>query len=380
MRQAYIVDGIRTPFGRRNGGLSRIRPDDLAATTLSHLMNRTQVDPALVEDVRLGCVTQVGEQGYNIGRVAPLIAGFPVEVPGVSINRMCASSLEAVNQAAQAIRADVHDMVIAAGVESMSRVAMGSDGSTFSNGLLNRFNIVPQGLSAEMIAENWQLSREALDQFALESHRRALKAQESGFFAEEIMPVSTQDADGHPLTITVDEGPRADTSLEKMAGLRPVFKPDGCVTAANSSQITDGSAALLLASEEAINQHHLTPRARIVAMTVVGVDPVIMLTGPIPATAKVLSKAGLAFDDIDVFEVNEAFASVVLAWGEEYHPDWQRVNPHGGAIALGHPLGASGARLTLTAIHELERLKGRYALIAMCIGWGMAVATILERV
>lgn len=380
MRQAYIVDGIRTPFGRRNGGLSRIRPDDLAAATLSDLISRTHVDPASIEDVRLGCVTQVGEQGYNIGRLAPLIAGFPVEVPGVSINRMCASSLEAVNQAAQAIRADVHDLVIAAGVECMSRVAMGSDGATFSDGLLSRFNIVPQGLSAEMIAEKWNLSRDVLDQFSLESHRRALKAQESGFFADEIIPVSTQDAEGRPVTITLDEGPRANTTLEKMAGLYPVFKPDGCVTAANSSQITDGSAALLLASEEAIHQHHLTPRARIVAMTVVGVDPVIMLTGPIPATAKVLSKAGLAFDDIDVFEINEAFASVVLAWGEEYHPDWQRVNPHGGAIALGHPLGASGARLTLTAIHELERQKGRYALIAMCIGWGMAVATILERV
>lgn len=380
MREAYIVDGLRTPFGRRNGGLSRIRPDDLAAATLSGLVDKTGVDAGAVEDIRLGCVTQVGEQGFNIGRVAPLIAGFPVEVPGVSINRMCASSLEAVNQAAQAVRADVHDLVIAAGVESMSRVTMGSDGSTFSDGLLNRFNIVPQGMSAEMIAEQWNLSRESLDEFSLESHRRGLEAQQSGYFAEEIMPVATVDAEGRPVIIERDEGPRADTTLEKMLSLRPVFKPDGRVTAANSSQITDGAVALLVASEEGLKAHNLTPRARIAAMAVVGVDPVIMLTGPIPATAKVLAKAGLSFADIDVFEINEAFASVVLAWGAEYQPDWQRVNPHGGAIALGHPLGASGGRLALTALHELERRQGRYALIAMCIGWGMAVATIIERV
>ena len=380
MRHAYIVDGIRTPFGRRNGGLARVRPDDLAAAALNGLVNKTGIAPELVEDIRLGCVTEVGEQGFNIGRVAPLIAGFPVEVPGVSINRMCASSLEAVNQAAQAIRADMHDLVIAAGVESMSRVPMGSDGSTFSDGLLQRFNIVPQGLSAELVAGKWNLSRERLDQFSLESHRRALHAQEAGYLAEEIMPVETVDAEGAPVSVSRDEGPRADTTLEKMGSLRPVFKTDGRVTAANSSQITDGAAALLLASEDALKTHHLTPRARIAAMAVVGVDPVIMLTGPIPATAKVLDKAGLKFTDIDVFEVNEAFASVVLAWGEEYHPDWSRVNPNGGAIALGHPLGASGGRLTLTALHELERRHGRYALIVMCIGWGMAVATIIERV
>lgn len=379
MHEAYIVDGLRTPFTRRNGGLSRMRPDDLAAYTLRGLVEKAGIDPHIVEDIRLGCVTQVGEQGFNIGRVAPLIAGFPVEVPGVSINRMCASSLEAINQAAQAIRADVHDVVIAAGVESMSRVAMGSDGSTFSDGLLSRYNIVPQGMSAEMIAERWSLSREAQDEFSLESHRRALDGQQSGYFAGEILPVETVDADGNPVIVRHDEGPRADTTLEKMAGLRPVFKADGRVTAANSSQITDGSAALLLASEKALTTYGLKPRARIVAMSVVGVDPVIMLTGPIPATARVLEKAQLRFEDMDVVEINEAFASVVLAWGEEYHPDWSRVNPHGGAIALGHPLGASGARLTLTALHELERMQGRYALITMCIGWGMAVATIIER-
>ncbi len=380
MPEAFIVDGLRSPFGRRGGGLSRIRPDDLAARTLKALTEKSGVNPAEVEDVRLGCVTQVAEQGFNIGRLAPLIAGFPVEVPGVTINRMCASSLEAVNQAAQAIRADVHDLVIAAGVESMSRVPMGSDGSTFSDGLLGQYNIVPQGVSAEMIAERWHLSRQALDGFSYESHQRALRAVEKGYFAEEIVPVDTVDAEGQPVTIARDEGPRADTSLEKMATLRTVFKPDGVVTAANSSQITDGSAALLLASERGLNRLNLKPRARIVAMSVVGVDPVIMLTGPIPATAKVLEKAGLRFEDMDVIEINEAFASVVLAWGEEYHPDWSRVNPNGGAISMGHPLGASGGRLVLTALHELERRQGRYALITMCIGWGMAVATIIERV
>lgn len=380
MRDAYIVDGVRTAFGRRNGGLSQVRPDDLAAQTLKGLVGKTGVDVGSVEDVRLGCVTQVGEQGFNIGRLAPLIAGFPVEVPGVAINRMCASSLEAVNQAAQAIRADVHDLVIAAGVESMSRVPMGSDGSTFSNDLLRQYNIIPQGLSAEMIAEKWNLSREALDAFSFESHRRALSGIASGYFAEEILPVESHDANGGVLTITQDEGPRADTTLDKMHSLRPVFKPDGRITAANSSQITDGSAALLLASEDALGRHGLKPRARIVAMSVVGVDPVIMLTGPIPATHKVLEKAHLSFHDIDVIEINEAFASVVLAWGEEFHPDWDRVNPHGGAIALGHPLGASGGRLVLTALHHLEQTGGRYGLITMCIGWGMAVATIIERV
>lgn len=379
MREAYIVDGVRTAFGRRNGGLSRVRPDDLAARTLKALVSKTQIDPRDVEDVRLGCVTQVGEQGFNIGRLAPLIAGFPVEVPGVSVNRMCASSLETLNQAAQSIRADVHDLVIAAGVESMSRVPMGSDGSTFSDELLRRYNIIPQGLSAEMIAERWNLSRDSLDALSFESHQRALRAQELGYFTDEIVPIDTVDADGQTVQIRRDEGPRSDTTREKMGSLRPVFKPDGRVTAANSSQITDGSAALLLSSENGLQRHHLTPRARVVAMSVVGVDPVIMLTGPIPATAKVLEKAQLRFEDMDVIEINEAFASVVLAWGEEYHPDWGRVNPNGGAIALGHPLGASGGRLVLTALHELERRQGRYGLITMCIGWGMAVATIIER-
>ncbi len=379
MTQAYIVDGLRTPFGRRNGGLSQVRPDDLAAHALRSLVERTKVQPIEVEDVRLGCVTQVGEQGYNIGRLAPLIAGFPVEVPGVSVNRMCGSSLETINQSAQAIMAGVHDIMIAAGVESMSRVPMGSDGSSFSDELVSRYNIVPQGISAEMIAEKWHLGRQALDSFSLQSHQRALKAQAEGYFDKEIVAVQAPQPDGTVRTVTMDEGPRADTTLEKMATLRTVFKPDGVVTAANSSQITDGASALLLASETALKKYDWKPRARIVAMTVVGVDPVIMLTGPIPATSRVLQKAGLKLSDIDVVEINEAFASVVLAWGEEYHPDWTRVNPHGGAIALGHPLGASGGRLVLTALNHLEQEGGRYGLITMCIGWGMAIATIIER-
>ncbi|OLZ09533.1 thiolase family protein [Sulfobacillus thermosulfidooxidans] len=380
MTEAYIIDGIRTPFGRRNGILKNIRPDDLAAVTLQHLVSRTHTDPATVEDVRLGCVTQVGEQGFNIGRLAPLIAGFPVEVPGATVNRMCASSLETVNQAAQAIKSDTHDLVIAAGVESMTRVPMGSDGSTFSNQLLAQYQIVPQGISAELIAEKWHLDREALDAYSYQSHMRAIAAQHDHYFDKETFDLTVPGDDGEMHTVRTDEGPRADTNLEKMATLRPAFKPDGVVTAGNSSQISDGASALLLASENAINRYGYTPRARIVAMSVVGVDPVIMLTGPIPATRKVLDKAGLKFDDIDVFEVNEAFASVVLAWGEEYHPDWNKVNPHGGAIAIGHPLGASGGRLVLTALNHLEVTNGRYALITMCIGWGMAVATIIERV
>ena len=380
MREAFIVDGLRTPFGRRQGGLSGIRPDDLAALTLRALLEQTQIEAAAVEDVRLGCVTQVGEQGFNIGRLAPLIAGFPVEVPGVSVNRMCASSLETVNQAAQAIRADVHDLVIAAGVESLSRVPMGSDGSSFSEQLLAQYNMIPQGLSAELIAERWKLSRDELDRYSLQSHQRALAAQAAGFFEREIFPVAITGPTGDEVTLAQDEGPRADTTIEKMASLRPAFKPDGKITAANSSQISDGAAAMLVASESGLRRYGLKPRARVVAMSVVGVDPVIMLTGPIPATARVLAKADLRLDDMDVIEINEAFASVVLAWEAEYHPDWSRVNPNGGAIALGHPLGASGARLVLTAINQLERLRGRDALVTMCIGWGMAVATILERV
>ena len=375
MSEAFLVDGVRSAFGRRGGVLSSIRPDDLGSQVLNRLVERTGVDPALVEDVRLGCVTQTGEQVLNMGRLLPLIAGSPVTVPGATVNRMCGSSLETLNECAQAIRAGTHDLMVAAGLESMSRVPMLSDGAGFSEQLLARFPIVPQGVSAEMIAEQWHLSREELDAFSLESHRRAIQAQDTGVFAAEIVPVTLPDGS----EVVMDEGPRRDTSAEKLAALRTVFKPDGVVTAGNASQITDGAAALLVASEEALRVHHLEPLTRVVGMAVVGVDPVIMLTGPIPATRKVLDKTGLSLDQMDVIEINEAFASVVLAWGREYHPDWARVNPHGGAIALGHPLGASGARLALTASRELVRRRGRYALVTMCIGWGIGIATILER-
>ena len=376
MASAYVVDGLRTPFGRRGGALAGVRPDDLATVPLMTVVERSGIDPQAIEDVRLGVSTQVGEQGLNLGRLLPLAAGLPDTVPGATVNRMCGSSLETFNQCAQAIMAGTHDVMVAAGVESMSRVPMMSDGAGLNPRLLERYDIVPQGLSAELIAARWHFDRAALDAFSLESHRRALAAQASGRFAAEIVPVAMGAGD----PVSQDEGPRADTSLEKLAALKTAFKADGVVTAGNSSQLTDGAGALLLASEEGLRHHNLQPRARVVGMALSGVDPVIMLTGPIPATHRVLERTGLRLEDMDVIEINEAFASVVLAWGAELHPDWSRVNPNGGAIALGHPLGASGARLVLTALHELEARQGRYALITMCIGWGMGIATIIERV
>lgn len=377
MGEAFLVDGLRTPFGRRGGALAGVRPDDLAAVPLTAVVERSGMDPHAIEDVRLGVSTQVGEQGLNLGRLLPLAAGLPDTVPGATVNRMCGSSLETFNQCAQAIMAGTHDVMVAAGVESMSRVPMMSDGAGLNSRLLERYDIVPQGLSAELIAARWHLDRAALDTFSLESHRRALAAQAAGRFAPEIVPVPAG-PDAEP--VFQDEGPRPDTSLEKLAALKAAFKADGAVTAGNASQLTDGAGALLLASEPGLRRHHLTPRARVVGMALCGVDPVIMLTGPIPATHRVLERTGLRLEDMDVIEINEAFASVVLAWGAELHPDWSRVNPHGGAIALGHPLGASGARLVLTALHELEARQGRYGLITMCIGWGMGIATIIERV
>ncbi len=376
MASAYVVDGLRTPFGRRGGALAGVRPDDLATVPLMTVVERSGIDPQAIEDVRLGVSTQVGEQGLNLGRLLPLAAGLPDTVPGATVNRMCGSSLETFNQCAQAIMAGTHDVMVAAGVESMSRVPMMSDGAGLNPRLLERYDIVPQGLSAELIAARWHFDRAALDAFSLESHRRALAAQASGRFAAEIVPVAMGAGD----PVSQDEGPRADTSLEKLAALKTAFKADGVVTAGNSSQLTDGAGALLLASEQGLRHHNLQPRARVVGMALSGVDPVIMLTGPIPATHRVLERTGLRLEDMDVIEINEAFASVVLAWGAELHPDWSRVNPNGGAIALGHPLGASGARLVLTALHELEARQGRYALITMCIGWGMGIATIIERV
>ncbi|HCJ10853.1 MAG TPA: steroid 3-ketoacyl-CoA thiolase [Clostridiales bacterium] len=380
MPEAVIVEAVRSPVGKRNGTLSHMRPDDLAGLVLKALVDRAGIDPALVEDVIMGCVTPIGEQGFNIARLAAFIAGFPVEVCGVQINRMCGSSQQAAHFAAQAIETGDMDIVIAGGVESMSRVPMGSDGGTFSSRLMERFSLIPQGLSAELVADKWDISRREMEEFALESHRRAIEATDAGRFRREIVPIEVLMPDGSTVTFEDDEGPRRDTSLEKMAALPPAFKPDGKITAAVSSQISDGAAALLLMSRQKAEELGLRPRARFVARAVVGVDPVMMLHGVIPATRKVLARAGLGIEDMDVIEINEAFASVVLAWKKEIDPpDMTRVNPNGGACALGHPLGATGAILMTKLIHELERTGGRYGLQVMCIGHGMATASVIER-
>jgi acetyl-CoA acyltransferase len=378
-RDAVILDAVRTPMGRKKGMLSRTRPDEMAAHVLSGIVERNGIDPGAVEDVKMGCVTQIDEQGYNIGRLAALIAGFPVEVCGVSSNRMCGSSLETLNQAAHEVMAGMGDLFIAAGVESMSRVPMGSDGGNFSEKLTDRYTIIPQGFSAEMIASRWALSREELDSFSYESHQKAIRARREGRFDNEILPIEVEDENGNIRRMEVDETPREDTDLQKMATLQPSFQADGVVTPGNSSQISDGAAAVLIASRKKAKELGIRPRARIVATATAGVDPTIMLTGVIPATEKVLKKAGLRMEDIDLFEVNEAFASVVLAWQRETGAPWEKVNVNGGAIALGHPLGASGARITATLVNEMERRKSRFGLITMCIGFGMAIATILER-
>ena len=377
MREAVIVEAVRTPTGKRNGTLASTHPVDLLVPILQKLIQNTGIAPGEVEDILTGCVTMTGEQGGNIGRMAALAAGLPVEVPAVSLNRMCGSSQQSLHFAAQAILAGDIDAAIACGVENMSRVPMGTDLGSFSRSLTNRFNIVPQGISAEMIAEQWQLSRQELDEFALQSHEKAATATRAGAFTREILtlPISGPQGD----TFADDEGIRRDTSIEKLAGLKPSFRPDGVVTAGNSSQISDGAAGLLLMSSDKAHALGIKPRARVVARAVVGVDPVMMLTGVIPATRKVLQKAGLSLEQMDIIEINEAFASVVLAWKKEFEPDMNKVNPRGGAIALGHPLGASGARIATTLLHELEDFGGRYGLQVMCIGFGMATATILER-
>lgn len=381
MREAVIVEGVRTPVGRKNGFLSGIRAEDLAALPLAEVIKRAGISPELVEDVIYGCVSQVGEQAGVIARQAALIAGFPIEVPGTTIDRQCGSGQQAVHFAAQAIISGDMDVVIAGGVESMSRVPIGSNMLNVqpAESLKEKYEIIHQGLSAERIAKKWNFSREQLDEFSLESHRRAIVAQDENRFANEIMPVEVTLPDGTKTVVRHDEGPRRETSLEKLAGLKPVFQENGVITAGNSSQISDGAAAILLMSREKAEELGLKPRFRIVARSVVGSDPTFMLTGPIPATEKVLKKAGLTIDDIDVFEVNEAFASVPLAWLKEIGANPEKLNPNGGAIALGHPLGASGARLMLTMMSELERTGGRYGLQTMCEGYGMANATIIER-
>jgi acetyl-CoA acetyltransferase family protein len=391
MRNAVIVDAVRTPVGRRNGAFKGIHPVDLASIPLQALVARNGLDPESIDDVIMGNVSQTGEQAYNVGRNAALAAGFPESVPGVTIDRQCGSSQQSAHFAAQAIMAGAQDVVIAAGVENMTRVPMGitaqnGPGLPFGAKMLERYanGLVPQGISAEMIAEKWAISREELDELALESHQRAGRATEEGRFEGQIIPVEVTHEDGSREVVSRDEGIRWDTSLEKLASLQPAFQADGKVTAGNSSQISDGAAAVLIMGEDKAEELGLTPKARFVAFSMAGVDPVMMLTGPIPATSKVLDRAGLTVDDIDLFEVNEAFASVTVAWRMEHGGSdpmalWARTNVNGGAIALGHPLGASGARLLTTLVWELERTGGRFGLQTMCEGGGMANGTIIER-
>lgn len=386
MDDVVIVEAVRTPLGRgnqKNGDLRDVHPLRLAAHVLKEVVGRAGIDPALVEDVVMGCVSQTGEQSINIARQAVLLAGFPIEVAATTVDRQCGSSQQAVHFAANLIQSGVCEVTIAAGVESMSRVPMGSTvlqgpGTPYPPELLEHYDLVSQGLAAEMIAEQWRISRERADAFATESHRRAAAAQAAGRFDREIAPVVVGE-NGESQVVSQDQGIRPSTTVETLAELRPSFRPDGILHAGNSSQITDGAAAILLMSRDRAHQLGLTPRATIRAQAVVGVDPVTMLTGPIPATRRVLDRAGLAVEDIDLFEVNEAFAPVVLAWEHEHHPDMARVNVNGGAIALGHPLGASGARLMTTLLHELERRDGRLGLQTMCCGGGLGTATIIDR-
>jgi acetyl-CoA acetyltransferase family protein len=382
MPDAVIVDAVRTPLGRRNGALKDWHPVDLAAHTLRALVERTDLDPAIVDDVIMGCVMQVGDQAVNVGRNALLAAGFPETVTGTTVDRQCGSAQQAAHFAAQGVMAGAYDVVIAAGVESMTRVPMGASflpgSAPFGPGVLARYDLVPQGISAEMIAEKWGITREENDAFSVESHLRAARATEEGRFEREIVPVPVTTDDGTE-TFARDEGIRPDSTVERLAQLKPAFKDDGVVTAANSSQISDGAAAVLVMSEAKATELGLTPRARFHQFALAGVDPVIMLTAPIPATSKVLERAGMTLDQIDLVEINEAFAPVVLSWEREHHPDMEKVNVNGGAIALGHPLGCSGSRLMATLLCELERTGGRYGLQVMCEGGGMANATIIER-
>jgi acetyl-CoA acyltransferase len=394
MREAVIVEAVRTPLGRgrETGALHGWHPVDLAAVTLKALVDRTGVDPAEVEDVIMGCVSQVGEQGINVGRNAALAAGFPESVCGTSVDRQCGSSQQAVHFAAQGVIAGAYDIVIAAGVESMSRVPMGVTASTggapFGTQMMARYSeqnlygvggLVPQGISAEIIAAKWKLSRQQLDELSLASHQKAATATRQGWFDNEIVPIRITHPDGGSETIKTDEGIRGDTTLEKLGSLKPAFKTDGVITAGNSSQITDGAAAILVMEKKKALDMGLRPRARFHSFALGGVDPVIMLTGVLPATRNILKRSGLGIRDFDAIEINEAFAPVVLAWAQEFGPDLEKVNPHGGAIALGHPLGCSGARLMTTLLNHLERIGGRYGMQTMCEGGGMANATVIER-
>jgi acetyl-CoA acyltransferase len=391
MTTAVIVDAVRTAGGKRNGKLRNWHAVDLASEALKALQERNSLDPSLVDDVIMGCVMQVSEQALNIGRNAVLAAGWPESVPATTIDRQCGSSQQALHFAAQGVMAGAYDVVVAAGVESMTRTPMGSSvvrelGFPFGPRMMARYapkgGLVGQGIGAEMIADQWGISREELDAFSVQSHQRAARATAEGRFENEITPVAIRDDEGHDteVLLTSDEGIRPDSTVETLAKLKPAFKPEGGkITAGNSSQITDGASAVLIMSEEKASALGLRPRARFHAFALAGVDPITMLTGPIPATTAVLERAKLTLDDISAVEINEAFASVVLAWEKEHHPNMELVNPNGGAIALGHPLGASGGKLLATLLNELERTDGRYGLLTMCEGGGLANATIIER-
>src|ERR671919_67076 len=379
MSDALIVDAVRSPIGRRNGTLASIRGDQLSAQVLNALVERNDLDPGEVEDVQWGCVTQIDEQAWNIGRNVALTAGWPVSVAGTTVDRQCGSSMQTNFNAAAAIWSGQLDLVVSAGVEMMSRVPMGSNGGDLSDKLLERWQIVPQGISAEALASEWNLSREALDAFSLESHRRAIAAIDDGKFENEIVPVEIGAA-GAAVLFAVDEAPRRDTSAERLAALQPAFLPDGVVTAGNSSQIVDGAAAVLVTSERAAARLGLEPRARFVSFGLSGVDPHRMLHGNPEACRKALERTGIRWDDVAVIEVNEAFASVVLQFARDagLEDRFADINPNGGGISLGHPLGATGARVTATLLNELERHNERYGVACMCIGFGQAIATVIE--
>jgi len=375
--EVFIISAVRTPvgLGKPTGGLASFAPVDLTAFVLQEAVKRAEIEPDQVEDVVWGCVTPVGDQGANLARLGVLRAGFPMQVPAVTLSRMCGSSQQAIHFAAQAILAGDMNLVIAGGTEMMSHQPLGTDyPKEWPDSI--PYKLVHQGTSAEMMAEKYHLKREELDDYACQSHLRAMHAIQNGTFESQILPLSLPDG----RVIKIDEGVRMPPNREKMAALQPVFKPDGVVTAANASQISDGAAAVVLASAKAVGAYNLSPLARIITRYVTGSDPVLMLDGPIPATHQVLKRAGLSLDEIDVIEINEAFASVVLGWAKEIKPDMAKVNPNGGAIALGHPLGATGAILMTKLVHELQRTNGLYGLQTMCIGHGMATATIIERV
>jgi len=383
MKEPVIIEAIRTPSGRNRGALREIRPDSLYSLLINEMLKRTGIDGDNIDDIVTGCVTQCGEQGANIGRLSVLLSDLPSSVPALTLNRMCGSSQQAVHFAAQAIAAGDAGYILAGGVESMTRVPMfsdiGGDLGTLNPEITNKYEIIHQGESAERIAEKYGLTREELDEFALQSHEKAAKAVKSSRFKEQIIPVSGIDKEGNTIVLDYDEGIRFNGDPAKMASLTPIFREDGVITAANSSQISDGAALLLISDRERAVADGYKPRARFRARIAVGGDPTLQLMEVIPATKKVLDAAGLTLKDIDIIEINEAFASVVLAWAKTLEPEMNRVNPNGGAIAHGHPLGATGVLLMTKLVHELERMDGQFGLQVMCIGHGMATATILER-